>query len=68
MPDVLTAAHRHGELVKSLAGVISDRLRAALKPGDRSWNPPRGTEPPVRLPKGVHGERLGGKPGRKARG
>jgi hypothetical protein len=51
--------------MKSLAGVISDRLRAALTPKDPSWNPPRGTEPPTPLPKGVHGERLGGKPGRK---
>lgn len=50
-----------------LHGVISDRLRAMFKPGDKGWNPPRDAPPSKPLPKGVKGQQLGGKPGRKAK-
>lgn len=48
-----------------LKGIISDRLRKNV--GIAQVNPPRGNteSKPIRAPKGVKGQQVGGKPGRK---
>ncbi len=52
--------------MRPVSGPISDRLRRLLSPKDPAWNPPRGGPVKGVVPANVSGQRVGGKPGRKA--
>lgn len=52
--------------MQSLSGIISDKLRS-LMTKDQILNNPRPPEAKRMPAKGVHGQPLGGKPGRKTK-